>query len=116
MGESQVEESTSYGSRIDEAKGLIKQLEAYKTAVPKEASENDDTVLIEKNEKGDVSSKEAKKAYITDVCYIRSLHTSSTIPLRQQRCIRKAKCPTLMKGWPNWSRWSVPAQVMVLGM
>ncbi|KAI8145764.1 Dynamitin-domain-containing protein [Fennellomyces sp. T-0311] len=58
MGGSQVEESTNYGTRVDEAKRLIKQLEAYKTAAPKETNENDDTVLIEKNEKGDVLTYE----------------------------------------------------------
>ena len=63
LGEAQVDESTSYGNRVDEAKRLIKQLEAYKSAAlataenaenNKENNESDDTVLIEKNDKGDV--------------------------------------------------------------
>lgn len=49
--------TATYGSRIDEAKQLIKQLEAYKNTPPKENSgnDNDDTVLIDKTDKGDVS-------------------------------------------------------------
>ncbi|KAI9258822.1 Dynamitin-domain-containing protein [Phascolomyces articulosus] len=67
LGETQVDESTNYGNRIDEAKRLIKQLEAYKsTASTKENNEennnnnneSDDTVLIEKNDKGDVLTYE----------------------------------------------------------
>lgn len=49
--------AATYGKRIDEAKQLIKQLEAYRslpisTKVANE--ENDDTVVVEKNDKGDV--------------------------------------------------------------
>ncbi|ORZ03058.1 Dynamitin-domain-containing protein [Syncephalastrum racemosum] len=50
------EKESNYGSRVDEAKQLIKQLEAFKSmpSASKE-KEEDDTVMIERNEKGDVS-------------------------------------------------------------
>lgn len=52
------EKESSYGNRVDEAKQLIKQLEAFKSlpSASKEKDE-DDTVMIERNEKGDVSCK-----------------------------------------------------------
>ncbi|CDS06745.1 hypothetical protein LRAMOSA09272 [Lichtheimia ramosa] len=52
--------TATYGSRIDEAKQLIKQLEAYKNTPPKEhaGNDNDDTVLIDKTDKGDVVTYE----------------------------------------------------------
>lgn len=60
--------TTTYGSRIDEAKQLIKQLEAYKNTPPKEhaGNDNDDTVLIDKTDKGDVSDIVIMKEEDTD--------------------------------------------------
>ncbi|KAL1929487.1 hypothetical protein VTP01DRAFT_1625 [Rhizomucor pusillus] len=72
--------AATYGKRIDEAKQLIKQLEAYKslpisTKVANE--ENDDTVVVEKNDKGDVvtyelyytpeTAKLRKESKLTDI-------------------------------------------------
>ncbi|KAF7721825.1 Dynactin subunit 2 [Apophysomyces ossiformis] len=61
FGNMDVHDSNTYGKRIDEAKNLIKQLEAYKTqssTKTKEQEANDDAVVVDKNDKGDVVTYE----------------------------------------------------------
>ncbi|KAG0174741.1 hypothetical protein DFQ28_002383 [Apophysomyces sp. BC1034] len=59
FGNMEVNDGSTYGKRIDEAKNLIKQLEAYKNSSTKtKERDNDDTVVIDKNDKGDVVTYE----------------------------------------------------------
>lgn len=116
LGNGQTEDAgnaSTFGKRVDEAKQLIKQLEAYKSMSMKDQEEdNDDTVVIEKNDKGDVSFPERVKLVCLSltIAFFRSLPMSSFIPQKQPRCTKKAKSPISMKESQNWKVLSAQVQ------
>lgn len=99
-----ISDKSTYGRSIDEAKSLIKQLEAFKNApVPENsdaaaATTEGDPAISEKNAKNNVKRKtiSIQSKYGINISLYRWLPMSFFIPLKLPKCIKKVNCQILM--------------------